>query len=242
MTISCTAGPDSETGLMIIPAGVQPAKPIVIQSLPYKKIKLFVHERAIAKIRVAEAFEELTIITHSHAQCVVENFITCSGRKEIVIRLEGEHARVDLTSVCVLHADERVELVVRQEHYVAHTHSFVEIKSVLGGRALLKHHGMIFIAHGADRASAHHHSKTILLSCDSFVDSSPDLEVLQQNVQCSHGTAVGPLEQEQILYLSSRGIASREVQRLLVYAFLNVQDRDEAGELRELIAKLQEIV
>ena len=79
----------------------------------------------------------------------------------------------------------------RQEHRAPNTKSSLVLRGVLGGRAYAVQRSTIFVDKSAAGTQASQHNKTILLADNARVDSSPELEILHDNVQCSHGSAVG---------------------------------------------------
>lgn len=243
MNNTITQGQAPDTGLITIPEGVHVENPLTFNARSgYKKIIVTVHDHAQFTCSVDGAIAELTIIALKYARCQVRTQITSACTQNIKVCLDGEYACVDVVGLCAVHSDDRVKIDVRQEHHAAHSVSTVEIRTVVGGTASVEHHGMIFVAQAASGTQVRHHNKTILLSRGSWLNSSPDLEVLQQNVQCSHGTAVGPLDEEQVLYLCSRGITRHDAQRMLLNAFLMLLDEKKTGELQGLITKVQEMV
>lgn len=238
-------GDQPDTGVVRVSAGLCVQEPFMLDdSCVYKKIYMTLERGAQMTVHEASAVEELTIVAHAHATCSVHVVITQACTKKITLVLEGEGAQIELSCLYALAGDDSARIHARQEHHAAATRSSMMLRGVLSGSACVEHTGMIFVSPQASRSSAAHNNKTILLSGTSRLDSSPDLEVLQQNVQCSHGTAVGPLDEEQLLYLRSRGLMLQGASRLLLEAFFNLSGTSELKkrELEGFYKKLQEMV
>jgi Fe-S cluster assembly protein SufD len=79
--------------------------------------------------------------------------------------------------------------------------------------------GCIRVAPDAQKTNAHQLSQTLLLSDHARIDAKPELEILADDVKCSHGATVGALDEEQLFYLVTRGIPAAEAGAMLVAAF-----------------------
>ena len=77
------------------------------------------------------------------------------------------------------------------------------------------------IAPGAAGAEAYQENRNLLLSPDARAESIPELEILTDDVRCSHGATVAPLDPEQLFYLASRGLPRQQAMRVIVYGFLD---------------------
>jgi Fe-S cluster assembly protein SufD len=97
--------------------------------------------------------------------------------------------------------------------------------------------GWVHVRPGAQKTNAMQTSRTILLSEGAFGRSIPNLEIEANDVRCGHAASVGPVEEEQLFYLMSRGISRADAERLIVFGFLNeVLERVTLGEIRESAA------
>ncbi|HKF71148.1 MAG TPA: SufD family Fe-S cluster assembly protein, partial [Stellaceae bacterium] len=92
-------------------------------------------------------------------------------------------------------------------------------KGVLGDRAHGVFLGRIAVRPGADKTDAHQLNRNLLLSPRAAVDTKPELEVLADDVKCSHGATVGDLDAAALFYLISRGIDELAARRMLIEAF-----------------------
>jgi Fe-S cluster assembly protein SufD len=80
---------------------------------------------------------------------------------------------------------------------------------------------MIRIARDAGGSEAYQENRNLLLSDRARADSIPELEILTDDVRCSHGATVAPLDPEQLFYLQSRGLPPNQAMRVIVYGFLD---------------------
>jgi Fe-S cluster assembly protein SufD len=93
-------------------------------------------------------------------------------------------------------------------------------KGALSGRSRGIFNGHIMVRPRADGTDAHQTNKNLLLSDRAEADTRPRLEIYTDDVKCTHGAAVGQLDDKAVLYLRSRGIDERSARRLLVHAFI----------------------
>ena len=106
-----------------------------------------------------------------------------------------------------------------QEHIAPHTTSDLLYKGVLADRARSVFSGMIRVHPGAQKTDAYQQNRNLLLSDDARADSIPNLEIGANDVRCSHGATVAPLDEDEVFYLQSRGIARPEATKIIVDGF-----------------------
>ncbi len=106
------------------------------------------------------------------------------------------------------------------EHAAPRTWSNIDFKVALTGRARSAYTGLIRIETTAPGTEAYQENRNLLLSEEARAETIPELEILTDDVQCTHGATVAPLDPEQVFYLSSRGIPGGEAERLIVRGFL----------------------
>jgi Fe-S cluster assembly protein SufD len=81
--------------------------------------------------------------------------------------------------------------------------------------------GQVLVRRDSQRVAAHQMNKNLVLSDDAEVDTQPKLEILADDVQCTHGAAIGRLDASALFYLNARGLGEREARELLVHGFVN---------------------
>lgn len=132
----------------------------------------------------------------------------------------GGHLNVlgSILSANQMHLDHHVEI----HHDAPETFSRLDWHSACGGNSRTVGTGMLRVAKGARGADAGQLFHNLLLSKKAEVDSIPELEVSEHDVVgCGHGTANGPVDEDQMFYLESRGLDTEEAREALIAAFLN---------------------
>jgi Fe-S cluster assembly protein SufD len=143
------------------------------------------------------------------------------SRFESLSRLIGEGARSDLLAVAVAKGQQEFDARTLQDHISPRTASDLLYKNALDDRARTIFGGLIRVEPHAHFADAYQKVRNLLLSDDAEADSMPGLEILADNVRCTHGATSGQIEEDQLFYLRSRGIPTKVAQRLLVTGFLD---------------------
>lgn len=162
------------------------------------------------------------------------------SRLESLSRLTGAGAHSDMLAVSI--GDEAQEFDARtlQDHASPHTYSDLLFKNALTGRSRNTFGGLIRVEPQAHFTDAYQKVRNLLLSDDAEANSMPGLEILADNVKCSHGATSGQLDEDEMFYLRARGIPAAVAQQLLVGGFLHeVLDRLPKDALR---AKLEDLI
>ena len=109
----------------------------------------------------------------------------------------------------------------QQNHFAPNTTSDLLFKGALKGKSRSVWQGMIYVAPGAQKTDGYQANRNLVLSDQARADSIPGLEILADDVRCTHGATVGKLEEEPLFYLKSRGIPQKEAERLVVEGFFD---------------------
>ena len=126
-----------------------------------------------------------------------------------------------------MHLDHHIEI----HHEAPDTFSRLSWHSACGGDSKTIGTGMLQVSKGAKGADAGQIFHNLLLSDSAEADSIPELEVMENDVVgCGHGTANGPIDEEQVFYLKTRGFDGKEAKRALIAAFLNSTLSEMGGE------------
>jgi len=134
--------------------------------------------------------------------------------------LEGEGANSVIRTVALGDGQQHFDFVTLQDHIGPHTTSDVQIKSALAGASRSVYYGITRVEETAAGAQANQQNRNLLLSAHAKADSDPVLEILTADViRCGHGATVGPVDEEALFYLQSRGLDYRAALQLLVYGF-----------------------
>ncbi len=143
------------------------------------------------------------------------------ARFEGLSRLIGEGARSDMLAVSVATNDQEFDARTLQDHVSPHTASDLLYKNSLDDRSRCTFGGLIRVEPHAHFTDAYQKVRNLLLSDDAEANSMPGLEILADNVRCTHGATSGQVDETELFYLRSRGIPVKAAQRLIVTGFLN---------------------
>src|SRR5207249_6783624 len=162
------------------------------------------------------------------------------SRFESLSRLIGDGARSDLLAVAVATNEQEFDARTLQDHVSAHTASDLLYKNAPENRARCTFGGLIRVEPHAHFTDAYQKVRNLLLSDDAEANSMPGLEILADNVRCTHGATSGQIDKDELFYLRTRGISIPVAQRLIVSGFLNevIQRLDHeaiADHLRRLV-------
>lgn len=162
------------------------------------------------------------------------------GRHEVRVLLEAEGAQARLEGLYMPQHSQHHDNTILVDHGAPNCTSHQLYKGVLDGNGHGVFNGHIMVRPGADGTDANQTNKNLLLSNGAEVDTRPRLEIYADDVKCTHGAAVGQLDEEAVFYLRSRGITREAARGLLVYAF--VQEMVERIRLEPLRAHLETLV
>jgi len=164
------------------------------------------------------------------------------SRFESLSRLIGEGGRSDLLAVSVANGDQEFDARTLQDHVSPHTASDLLYKNALDGRARCTFGGLIRVEPHAHFTDAYQKVRNLLLSDDAEANSMPGLEILADNVRCTHGATSGQIEKDELFYLRTRGIPVSVAQRLIVTGFLNevIQRLDQPAVVAHLHGLVEE--
>ena len=143
------------------------------------------------------------------------------SRFESLSRLIGEGGRSDLLAVAVAKDQQEFDARTLQDHISPRTASDLLYKNVLDDRARTIFGGLIRVEPHAHFTDAYQKVRNLLLSDDAEANSMPGLEILADNVRCTHGATSGQIDEDELFYLRTRGIPTKVAQRLLVTGFLD---------------------
>jgi len=161
------------------------------------------------------------VFAGAHFQMSLASFGGTAFKADVGAFLAGEAAEVETYGVAMGGDSQHFDHHTEHIHETGRTHSNLDFKVVLTGSARSAYTGMIRIAPGAAGSEAYQENRNLLLSEGARAESIPELEILTDDVRCSHGATVSPLDPEQLFYLESRGIPRLQAMRVIVYGFLD---------------------
>ncbi len=135
--------------------------------------------------------------------------------------LAGEGATGRMSGFYFTDGTQHLDHDTQQNHLAPHTTSDLLFKGALKGKSRSVWQGMIYVARGAEKTDGYQANRNLVLEEGARADSIPGLEILADDVRCTHGATVGKLEKEPLFYLKSRGIPQKEAERLVVEGFFD---------------------
>jgi Fe-S cluster assembly scaffold protein SufB len=141
------------------------------------------------------------------------------GDETLRIRLLNEGAEVELFGAFVVCAENALSLRIEVLHEAPKTKSRIVLRGLVAEQGIARVHEIATIRKGAAGAETHVEAKAILLSEQAKAELEPYLEIEEDEVRATHSASVRPLEEEEIFYLTTRGLSRAAAQRLLIEAF-----------------------
>ncbi len=142
------------------------------------------------------------------------------ARNESLINLEESCAQAEVNAVYAMNGWATLDITTDIRHLAAETFSQQLVKGVVGGQAKGIFQGKIHIAPNAVKTKGYQQHRALLLSDEAEVDVKPELEIFADDVQCTHGSACGQLDAEQLFYMKSRGLDEDIAKKMLIDAYL----------------------
>jgi Fe-S cluster assembly protein SufD len=168
---------------------------------------------------------------------VAGGFGSRKGKTRIQNDLAGQGATSRVTGAYFADGEQHLDYDTFQEHIAPNTTSDFAFKGALRDEATTVWRGMIRVEHEAQKTNAYQENRNLLLSERAHADSIPGLEILANDVRCTHGATLGQVDREQLFYLMSRGLSRSEAERLIVRGFFqDVLDRIVLEPVREALA------
>jgi len=181
-----------------------------------------------SKKAVLEQSASLNWFTLTHA-------VTFS-RSQLVVDLAGKASEAYIAGLFLPEDDQRFYFDTAQNHLATDTVSDLLYHGVIDGESRSIWQGMVFIDEQAARSNGYQANRNLVLSERAKIDSIPGLEILTDDVRCSHGVTISNLDSEQLFYLKSRGIEEEAARELIVFGFIEqVLDRIPSEIIRDLI-------
>ena len=168
---------------------------------------------------------------------IISNSIAIGGsivRNNVTAVLGGEGIECTLNGLSLATGQQLVDNHTAIDHANPNCVSHELYKSILDGKSRGVFNGKIFVRKDAQKTDAKQTNKTLLLSDEATIDTKPQLEIFADDVKCTHGATVGQLDEEQVFYLRSRGMALDAARDILTFAFASdVISRIHIDPLRE---------
>jgi Fe-S cluster assembly protein SufD len=172
---------------------------------------------------------------------VAGGFGSKRGKTRIQNDLAGQGATSRVTGAYFADGDQHLDYDTFQEHMAPNTTSDFAFKGALRDEATAVWRGMIRVEKEAQKTNAYQENRNLMLSEKAHADSIPGLEILANDVRCTHGATLGQVDREQLFYLMSRGLSRAEAERIIVRGFFqDILDRIELEPVRETLGEALE--
>ena len=159
------------------------------------------------------------------------------ARTQVESVLKGEGSFSEMLGLYFADTDQHFAQRTLQEHAAPHSTSDLLYKGALKQRSRSEYSGLIKVAKDAQGTDAYQANRNLSLSDEAIARSIPQLEIEANEVRCTHGATVAPVEEEHLFYLMSRGIDRVTAQKLIVFGFLGeVLDRIRVPSVRDELA------
>ncbi len=209
-------------------------------------VELFVEESAkLEYVSLQNLSRETWHFASHHARVgrdaeldwVSGGFGSKKGKVRIQNDLAGQGATSRVTGAYFTDGDQHLDYDTFQEHIAPNTTSDFAFKGALRDTSTAVWRGMIRVEPDAQKTNAYQENRNLMLSPTTHAVPIPGLEIMANDVRCTHGATVGRVDREQLFYLMSRGLSRSEAERLIVRGFFeDVLARVELEPVREALA------
>ena len=168
---------------------------------------------------------------------VAGGFGSHKGKTWIQNDLAGEGAESRVTGAYFADGEQHLDYDTFQEHIAPNTTSDFAFKGALRDTATAVWRGMIRVEKDAQKTNAYQENRSLMLSPDAHAVPIPGLEILANDVRCTHGATVGRVDRDELFYAMARGLSRAEAERLIIRGFFqDILDRIELEPVREALA------
>ncbi len=169
------------------------------------------------------AFHTATSVSYQERNSVfsvnVFAFGSALSRHDLTAVLDGEGAEATLNGLTLLAGRQHVDHHTTIDHAKPHCNSWEMFNGIFDERARGVFTGRIIVRPGAQKTDSKQTNNNLLLSKNARADSQPQLEIYADDVRCTHGATLGPIDPRQMFYIRSRGLTEQQARGLLTYGF-----------------------
>lgn len=211
--IDCDAAGDDDTGTWlnaVVDIIQQPASRLTLY-----RLQNHAHDRYQTSLLEADLARDAHIAA---------GYVEVGGRlvrNDINVTLNEAGASADLFGVTLGTGDRVLDNHVRVDHAAPYTTSTQTFRAIVDDKSRAVFNGKVIVRQDAQHIDSRQSSDNLLLSKRAEVDTKPELEIYADDVKCAHGATVGELDEQQMLYLRTRGIDALTARALLTFAFAN---------------------
>jgi Fe-S cluster assembly protein SufD len=197
----------------------------------------FVDAQALAERTLVFGAQRAVVERDASLDWITLGFGSANGKVFLETKLAGRGASGTVTGAYATRGRQHLDFDTLQEHAAPDTTSDLAFRGILAGRSSTVWRGMIQVDPGAQRTDAFQESRNLLLTKRAHADAIPGLEILANDVRCTHAAAIAQIDRDQVFYLRAHGLEEPLAQRLVVEGFLEaIVERFEEGPVREAVA------
>ncbi len=171
-------------------------------------------------IHGGDSLYEYCVGKGAHLTLVMTSTTKSKVHVDVHVRLAEYGAQASIIGLVIGTDESSLELHTLQHHEAPQTTSNLLVKGVFYDSARFIYDGAIRVEKAAQQTDAYQRNENLLLSDRAHAESKPSLEILANDVRCTHGATLSALPFDQLWYLAARGIGQPEARRLLVSGFL----------------------
>ena len=175
----------------------------------------FVDHQALGEKTWVFGAQRATVDRDGWLDWITLGFGSANGKVFQETQLAGPGAHGSVTGAYASRGRQHLDFDTLQEHAAPDTTSDLAFRGILAGRASAVWRGMIKVDEGAQRTDAFQESRNLLLSKRAHADAIPGLEILANDVRCTHAAAIAQIDKDQVFYLRSHGLSEADAQRLV---------------------------
>jgi Fe-S cluster assembly protein SufD len=160
-------------------------------------------------------------------------------RNEVVAVLDGEGVDCTLNGLYVGRGTQLIDNHTTIDHAMPHCSSHEVYKGILSDQSRGVFNGKIIVRPDAQKTDAKQTNKALLLSDEANINTKPELEIFANDVKCTHGAAIGQLDDDAMFYLRSRGLSISDSRAMLIHAFAgDILNRVKVAPIRKHLEEL----
>lgn len=148
--------------------------------------------------------------------------ITISESGEYLIELVGEGAEAEILGAFLTEGSEKIDVNVTIRHSAKNTLANTTLRGVARDQSSIRFFGRIIIDENCGMSNSFLTERVLLLSDKANAEAVPELEILTDDVKCSHAASVTQIPEQQLFYLMSRGIPKKQAEDLIIQGFLEL--------------------
>ena len=198
---------------------INPSTPSVLLRTSSLRTRMTIQNSKIIIQKIDEITQPQEYIVRQNEHLTLILTAVASANYQTQVKLTGEGAEADILGIILGSDAHEIRINTFQDHQAPNTKSNLLIKSALSGRSQLFYEGFIRVEKQAQRTDAYQRNENLLLSKETKAESKPALEILANDVRCTHSATISKIDPEQLFYLESRGLKKNKASSLILVGY-----------------------